>query len=153
MFFYPGNVLFVLLYLRLYPIQVPWVCLVGSLLFLRNIQKFPSHIVPILTSVVIECQRAGMKESAYTYACMLMQKEFAPHLHVAREASSDRICSRAPREVKLVFVFIGTTKSTLGDRMVGVNVLGCLLIYKGLAWANGSRILFRYWWLWQSWTL
>jgi len=31
----------------------------------KNIQQFPAHIVPILTSVVIECQRAKMSTEAY----------------------------------------------------------------------------------------
>merc|ERR1712023_241400 len=31
----------------------------------KNISKFPCHIVPILTRTVIECQRAGLKDSAY----------------------------------------------------------------------------------------
>merc|ERR1719398_488677 len=41
----------------------------------RNIQQFPAHLVPILTSVVIECQRAGMKDQAYQFACTLMRPE------------------------------------------------------------------------------
>lgn len=42
----------------------------------RNISKFPAHTVPILTSVVVECQRAGMKESAFEYATTLMRPEY-----------------------------------------------------------------------------
>merc|ERR1719443_96039 len=42
----------------------------------KNIQQFPAHIVPILTSVVIECQRAGMKSQAYQFACTLMRPEY-----------------------------------------------------------------------------
>ena len=41
----------------------------------KNISKFPSHIVPILTSTVIECQRAGLKNSAFNYAVVLMRPE------------------------------------------------------------------------------
>lgn len=41
----------------------------------KNIQQFPAHVVPILTSVVIECQRAKMSTEAYQYACMLMRPE------------------------------------------------------------------------------
>merc|ERR550514_671086 len=41
----------------------------------KNIQQFPAHLVPILTSVVIECQRAGMKDRAYQFACTLMRPE------------------------------------------------------------------------------
>merc|ERR1719443_2232674 len=42
----------------------------------KNIQQFPAHIVPILTSVVIECQRASMKNQAYQFACTLMRPEY-----------------------------------------------------------------------------
>lgn len=42
----------------------------------KHISKFPSHIVPILTSTVIECQRAGLKRSAFEYASMLMRQEY-----------------------------------------------------------------------------
>jgi WD repeat-containing protein 19 len=42
----------------------------------KAVSKFPAHIVPILTSTVIECQRAGMKQSAYEYACVMMRPEY-----------------------------------------------------------------------------
>lgn len=42
----------------------------------RNISKFPKHVVPILTSTVIECARAGMKKTAFEYAAMLMRPEY-----------------------------------------------------------------------------
>merc|ERR1719327_1932313 len=42
----------------------------------KNIQQFPAHIVPILTSVVIECQKANLKTSAYQFACTLMRPEY-----------------------------------------------------------------------------
>ena len=41
----------------------------------QSISKFPLHQVQILTSTVIECQRAGLKASAYEYAVMLMRPE------------------------------------------------------------------------------
>ena len=41
-----------------------------------NISKFPSHIVPILTSTVIECHRSGLKNSAFTHAATLMRPEY-----------------------------------------------------------------------------
>eukprot|EP00927_Polykrikos_kofoidii_P000378 TRINITY_DN10136_c0_g1_i1.p1 TRINITY_DN10136_c0_g1~~TRINITY_DN10136_c0_g1_i1.p1 ORF type:complete len:1380 (-),score=277.95 TRINITY_DN10136_c0_g1_i1:218-4357(-) len=44
----------------------------------RNIQQFPAHIVPILTSVVIECQRAKLMTEAYQYSCTLMRPEYRP---------------------------------------------------------------------------
>lgn len=42
----------------------------------KNISKFPSHVIQLLTSTVIECQRAGLKNSAYEYASMLMRPEY-----------------------------------------------------------------------------
>jgi WD repeat-containing protein 19 len=46
----------------------------------RNIQQFPAHVVPILTSVVIECQRAKMQGDSYHFACQLMSAENRPHI-------------------------------------------------------------------------
>ncbi|XP_073898544.1 kelch-like protein 5 isoform X6 [Castor canadensis] len=51
----------------------------GARLLIRvanNISKFPSHIVPILTSTVIECHRAGLRNSAFSFAAMLMRPEY-----------------------------------------------------------------------------
>ncbi|XP_035492016.2 WD repeat-containing protein 19 isoform X2 [Scophthalmus maximus] len=42
----------------------------------KNISKFPAHVVPILTSAVIECYRAGLKDSAFGFATMLMRQEY-----------------------------------------------------------------------------
>ncbi|KAK8722853.1 hypothetical protein OTU49_012085 [Cherax quadricarinatus] len=41
----------------------------------NNISKFPAHMVPILTSTVIECQRSGLKISSFNFAAMLMRSE------------------------------------------------------------------------------
>ncbi|XP_018332353.1 WD repeat-containing protein 19 isoform X2 [Agrilus planipennis] len=52
--------------------------LLSARLLLRvaeNISKFPTHIVPILTSTVIECYRADLKHSAYKYATSLIQNQ------------------------------------------------------------------------------
>lgn len=42
----------------------------------QNISRFPKHIVPLLTSTVIECQRAGLKASSYEYAATLVRPEY-----------------------------------------------------------------------------
>lgn len=42
----------------------------------ENISKFPSHIVQILTSTVIECSRSGLHNSAFNYATMLLRPEY-----------------------------------------------------------------------------
>ena len=38
----------------------------------KSISRFPAHVVPILTSTVIECARAGMKAAALEHAMTLM---------------------------------------------------------------------------------
>ncbi|KAL7750123.1 WD repeat-containing protein 19 [Sorochytrium milnesiophthora] len=50
----------------------------GARLLIRisnNISKFPTHAIQILTSTVIECQRAGLKRSAFEFAAILMRPE------------------------------------------------------------------------------
>ena len=42
----------------------------------HKILRFPAHVVPILTSTVIECHRSGLYDSAFTYASMLMRPEY-----------------------------------------------------------------------------
>jgi WD repeat-containing protein 19 len=42
----------------------------------KSISKFPAHVVPILTSTVIECQRAKLLRSSFEYASMLMRPEY-----------------------------------------------------------------------------
>ncbi|CAH8523624.1 unnamed protein product [Heterobilharzia americana] len=46
----------------------------------ENISKFPSHVVPILTSTVIECQKAGLKSASFSYAAMLLRPEYRDKL-------------------------------------------------------------------------
>jgi WD repeat-containing protein 19 len=41
----------------------------------RSISRFPRHVVPILTSTVIECHRAGLRRTALEYATLLMRPE------------------------------------------------------------------------------
>jgi len=57
----------------------------------KNISKFPSHIVPILTSTVIECQRAGLKRSAFEYASQLMHPEYRANIAAAYKKKIEAI--------------------------------------------------------------
>ncbi|KAK3876370.1 hypothetical protein Pcinc_018852 [Petrolisthes cinctipes] len=41
----------------------------------NQISKYPAHMVPILTSTVIECQRSGLKNSSFNFAATLMRPE------------------------------------------------------------------------------
>jgi len=47
----------------------------------QSVSKFPLHMVQVLTSTVIECQRAGLKASAYEYAAVLMRPEYRPSIN------------------------------------------------------------------------
>eukprot|EP00735_Rhodelphis_limneticus_P002837 TRINITY_DN1387_c0_g1::TRINITY_DN1387_c0_g1_i1::g.20098::m.20098 TRINITY_DN1387_c0_g1::TRINITY_DN1387_c0_g1_i1::g.20098 ORF type:complete len:1400 (-),score=364.31,sp/Q3UGF1/WDR19_MOUSE/44.20/0.0,IKI3/PF04762.7/0.00012,IKI3/PF04762.7/2.2,WD40/PF00400.27/1e+02,WD40/PF00400.27/1e+03,WD40/PF00400.27/0.025,WD40/PF00400.27/2.4e+03,eIF2A/PF08662.6/0.00032,Clathrin/PF00637.15/1.4e+03,Clathrin/PF00637.15/8.4e+02,Clathrin/PF00637.15/0.11,Clathrin/PF00637.15/0.91,Clathrin/PF00637.15/51,Clathrin/PF00637.15 len=46
----------------------------------KNISKFPAHIVNILTSTVVECQRAKLYQTAFEYASMLMRPEYRKNI-------------------------------------------------------------------------
>ena len=39
-------------------------------------------IVPILTSTVVECHRAGLKHSSFSFAAMLMRPEYRSQIDV-----------------------------------------------------------------------
>lgn len=60
----------------------------------QSVSKFPQHVVPILTSTVIECARAGMKGSAYEYAVMLMRPEYRPAIDVNLKRKIEAIVRR-----------------------------------------------------------
>ncbi|CAF0892517.1 unnamed protein product [Rotaria sordida] len=42
----------------------------------HNVSKFPAHIVQILTTTVIECQKAGMNNSTFNFSLILMRPEY-----------------------------------------------------------------------------
>ena len=65
----------------------------------KNISRFPSHIVPILTSTIIECQRAGLKNSAYEYATMLiMNAEYRQQIDAKFKRKIEAIVRRPNKE-------------------------------------------------------
>ncbi len=57
----------------------------------NNISKFPAHIVPILTSTVIECYRAGLKHSSFSYAAMLMRPEYRQQIDLKYKKKIEQI--------------------------------------------------------------
>lgn len=63
----------------------------------NNISKFPSHIVPILTSTVIECQRAGLKYAAFNYAAMLMRPEYRSQIDAKYSKKIEAIVRKPPK--------------------------------------------------------
>jgi len=57
----------------------------------RNISKFPMHVVPIITSTVIECHRAGLRGMAFEYASMLMRPDYREQLQDAYKRKIEAI--------------------------------------------------------------
>ncbi|XP_054159699.1 WD repeat-containing protein 19-like [Oppia nitens] len=48
----------------------------------NNLSRFPQHMVPILTSAVIECQRSGLKRESLEFATTLMKSEYRDQIDV-----------------------------------------------------------------------
>ena len=63
----------------------------------KHISRFPMHIVPILTSTVIECTKAGLKASALEYAMQLMRPEYRQQIGEAYKRKIEAIV-RKPGE-------------------------------------------------------
>ncbi|XP_063927605.1 WD repeat-containing protein 19 [Zophobas morio] len=66
----------------------------------NNISKFPSHIVPILTSTVIECHRAGLKHAAFKYATMLMNPEYRKNVDAKYAKKIEAVVRKPPKSGK-----------------------------------------------------
>ncbi|KAH6596396.1 hypothetical protein BASA50_005102 [Batrachochytrium salamandrivorans] len=64
----------------------------------NNISKFPSHIVPILTSTVVECHRAGLKKNAFEYAAMLMRPEYRSKVDAKFKRKIEQIVRRPEKD-------------------------------------------------------
>jgi WD repeat-containing protein 19 len=64
----------------------------------KSISKFPSHVVQILTSTVIECLRAELRASAYEYASMLMRPEYRPKIDPKFKRKIEGIVRRPNRD-------------------------------------------------------
>ncbi|CAH0560259.1 unnamed protein product [Brassicogethes aeneus] len=63
----------------------------------NSISKFPSHVVPILTSTVIECHRAGLKQAAFKYATMLMRPEYRKGIDQKYAKKIEAVVRKPPR--------------------------------------------------------
>ncbi|EDW74804.1 uncharacterized protein Dwil_GK15704 [Drosophila willistoni] len=64
------------------------------------ISQFPEHIIPILTSTVIECHRAGLKKSAFVFASMLMRPDYRNQLDTRYVKKIESIVRKAPKGIK-----------------------------------------------------
>lgn len=71
-------------------------CIVGE-----SVSRFPSHTVPILTSAVIECQRAGLRQLAYKFASQLMRGELRSEIPPKYSKKIEAIVRKNPRGEKV----------------------------------------------------
>ncbi|XP_053681434.1 WD repeat-containing protein 19 [Anopheles nili] len=63
----------------------------------KHISQFPSHVVPILTSTVIECHRTTLRKSAFEHAVMLMRSEYRSQIDGKYAKKVESIVRKAPR--------------------------------------------------------
>ena len=63
----------------------------------KNISQFPAHSVQILTSTVVECMRANLKEAAYNWACVLMRPEHRPHIDDKFKKQIEKVAIKRPK--------------------------------------------------------
>lgn len=63
----------------------------------KNISQFPAHTVQILTSTVIECTRAGLKEAAYNWACVLVRPEYRQFLDEKYKKQIEKVAIKRPK--------------------------------------------------------
>lgn len=54
----------------------------------------------ILTSTVIECHRAGLRKSAFSYAAMLMRPEYRSQIDAKYIKKIEAIVRKAPKGIK-----------------------------------------------------
>lgn len=64
----------------------------------NSVSRFPKHVVQILMSAVIECQRAGLKRSSFDYASMLMRPEYRAQVDERYRRNVEQIVRRRPQE-------------------------------------------------------
>jgi WD repeat-containing protein 19 len=64
----------------------------------ENISLFPSHVVNILTTTVIECWKTGLKSSGFGYAAMLTRPEYRPKLDPKYKPKIEKIARSFRKE-------------------------------------------------------
>ncbi|KAI8805835.1 hypothetical protein BJ742DRAFT_819298 [Cladochytrium replicatum] len=60
----------------------------------HHISQFPSHVVPILTTTVLECHRAGLHRSSFEHAATLMRPEYRGAVDVKFKRKIEQIVRR-----------------------------------------------------------
>ncbi|CAH8554914.1 unnamed protein product [Schistosoma margrebowiei] len=98
--------------------------LLGARMLIRvseSISKFPAHIVPILTSTVIECQKAGLKSTSFSYAAMLLRPEYRDKLDVKYRRKFETLVRRTDLKTDSVGFSSGDNGSILNQTNYSVT--------------------------------
>lgn len=90
-----------------------------------NMSKFPAHIVPILTSAVIECHRANMRRSAFLFASMLMKPEYRNQVDAKYRKKIEAVIRKSPKGELNDDVVIESTPCPYCDNLLSNNQLSC----------------------------
>ncbi|KAK2708840.1 hypothetical protein QYM36_014460, partial [Artemia franciscana] len=64
----------------------------------RSLSKFQRHAVHILTTAVLECQRAGLRKSAYSIAAMLLNSKSKEQIDKKYKLKIENAARKPPRE-------------------------------------------------------
>ena len=64
----------------------------------NSISHFPATIVNIVTSTVVECWKAGLKASAFSFAAMLMRPEYRPQIEPKYKSKLEKIVRKAEKD-------------------------------------------------------
>ena len=71
----------------------------------NSISSFPMHVVNILTSTVIFCWKAGLKNSAFSWAAMLMRPEYRSKIEPKYKSKLEKIV-RKPEKSEVASSFL-----------------------------------------------
>ena len=66
----------------------------------KHITRFPEHTVPILTSTVVECMKAKLKDSALKYATELMRPEYRSQIAEAYKRKIETMVRKRDKTAK-----------------------------------------------------
>ena len=58
----------------------------------------PKPLLPLPLSAVVECQRAGLKSSAYNYAVMLMSPDYRQHIEASIKKKIEAVVRRKSQQ-------------------------------------------------------
>mmetsp|Transcript_838 Transcript_838/g.2234 ORF Transcript_838/g.2234 Transcript_838/m.2234 type:complete len:1438 (-) Transcript_838:93-4406(-) len=87
----------------------------------HNISRFPKHDVNLLTLAVIECSRAGLKKSAYSFATKLVSPDFRSKLDPKYSRKIEKMVRRPSLEEKAE----ETSPCPISGRQIALFSLEC----------------------------